>query len=77
MVTYAYVLLPWDADVFSDSNIYPTLSTCTLMGHSTTTPINNKIAYTNNILQHNSIIDERSSSVTYYSIISYFSNTIL
>ena len=34
------------------------------MGYSTTTPINNKIAQINSILQHNSVVSGYSDSVT-------------
>ena len=34
------------------------------MGYSTTTPINNKTAHTNSILQHTYVVAEYSASVT-------------
>ena len=49
--------------MFHNRNIAPALSTCTVMGYSTTTTINNKIAWTNSISQHNSVIAEYSASV--------------
>ena len=40
------------------------LSTCTVMRYSTTIPTNNKIAWTNSISQHNSVIAEYLDSIT-------------
>ena len=54
----------WDTNLFSYSNESPKLSTCTVIGYSTTTPTNNKIALTNIILQHTSVISEYSASIT-------------
>ena len=54
----------WDYDVFSDINTAPMLSTCTIMVYSTTTLVNNKTNEINIILQHTSVIDEYSDSVT-------------
>ena len=53
----------WDNYVLPDSNIAPTFSTCMVMGYSTTSPIKNKIAQTNSILQHTSVIAEYSASI--------------
>ena len=50
--------------MFSDMNISPTFSTFTIIGYSTTTPMNNKIVHKNSILQHNSVIAEYSDSLT-------------
>ena len=40
------------------------LSTVTVMGYLIRTPINNKIAQKNSILQHTSVIADYSASVT-------------
>ena len=57
-------LFHWNTNVFSESNISPTLSTCMLMGYSTKTPTNNKITQTNSISQNTCAIAEYSASVT-------------
>ena len=57
------LLLFWDDDMFSCSNIDPTLSTLTIMGCSKTTPVSNKNAWENSILQHISVVSEYSDSV--------------
>ena len=54
----------WDTDVFYNNNIDPTLSRFTSMRYSTTTPINNKIAWINSSFQHTSTAAEYSDSVT-------------
>ena len=54
----------WDTYVLYYMNIAPKLSTCTVMGYSKITSINNKIAQKNNILQHTPVIPEYSASVT-------------
>ena len=54
----------WDTYVLYYMNIAPKLSTCTVMGISKITSINNKIAQKNNILHHTPVIPEYPSSVT-------------
>ena len=56
--------LCWDADMFSDNNKPTTLSMCTMMGYSTTTPIKNKTTRINSIPQHISVISEYSDYIT-------------
>ena len=51
-------------DVFSNINFLPVLLTYTVMGYSTKTPINNKIAWINIIFQHNFITTKYSYSGT-------------
>ena len=60
-----YVIFFWDTYVLSDTNIATMISTCAILEYLTKTPINNKIAWTNSILQHTSIIAKYSASVTY------------
>ena len=48
----------WDADVFSNNNIPPTLSMCMAVYYSTATSINNKIVHINSISQHTSVAAE-------------------
>ena len=52
MVRHAYVIRPWDTNVLHYRNIYPTVSTGTVMGYSRVTTIKNKIAQANSILQN-------------------------
>ena len=53
----------WNSNALSNTNISPTISTCTEMRYSTT-PIYNKIAQKNSIVQHTSIIAEYLAFVT-------------
>ena len=66
----------WCVNVIYDSNVYPKLSTCTLMGYLTTTPMNNKTTRINSILRHISVIDGHSASVTDNVNFSDFTNAL-
>ena len=64
--------------MFSDNNIGPKLSKCTLEGNPTTAPINNKTPWINNsISQHISMTTEYSNSVTNNLMVYEYENTIL
>ena len=54
----------WDTNMFSKSNTVPMLSTCTVKGYLTITPINNKTTRTNSISKHTPMISEYSAPVT-------------
>ena len=49
VVMYVFMFCLLGAYLFSDINTAPTLSMSTMMGYSSTTPINNKIAHINSI----------------------------
>ena len=59
----------WDADVFSNNNIPPTLLKYMAMYYSTATSINNKIVHINSISQLTYVAAEyifKTNSVTFF-----------